>query len=454
MSKLLACRRSLLVRGLIILVTSAVCGCGLVDSVGPRAVHYNDEVADSKSGAILLNIIRAAYSMPLQFTDLSQFTAGAAADGNIGGQTGASIPVPMNHLANLMPRTATVSPQITLGGRLNATSSAQGANLNTQEFYRGLQTPLTNKQVHFYLTKNATTLNDWELLSLFIADITVYGYKDPPGQAYQKTLYGRADTPDNFYAFVGSIYSLVDKGLTMVEVKAHTKGVGPQLTAIQASDPRLLAALVTSSTAEKKGLSLVEVDKTKFQLNKAVGTDYQFCFGPKTGYHRTLSTDFRTEMEQDIDIALFPTRTGHLIRQFTIPKQYYACGRKKPDDPLPQDLQFTTRSLEGIFYFLGEMVRTELGLGIDETPTSLEIPIGHDKGEAVHTSRLFSVQRRRPSKGDLGVKYKGQWFSVEVDPTGKYDSSSRVLQILADLWALQSSAKDFPASNVVTIANP
>jgi hypothetical protein len=463
MCKKLARSRSVFARGLIVITITIVCGCGLVDSVGPRAVHYNDEVADSKTGAILLNIIRAAYSVPLQFTDLTQFTAGATAEGNIGAETGAGIPVPLNHLSNLQPRTGNVSPQISLGGRLNATTSTTGVNLNNQEFYQGLQTPLEKKQIHYYLTGNATSLEDWQLLSLFISSIIVYDNTVKP--KYAKRLYGRADNIDNFEAFTLSIEELVRKGLTMQRKKPAKKPVGPCLFASEAAHPELLAALVNSSIAERSGLTLVEVEDREgakpngkckgiegdgplYQLQGTGKEVFDFCFAPQeTTANRNLSTEFRTQLQRSEPVALFgTTRQAPLVR--TTIAEETKCGEKEPEKDA--GIKFETRSLEGIITFLGEMVRTELGLGIDSKPTSL----AYFNEEWSCDYSLFSVKPRRPSSGEIGVKYQGQWFSVAVDPTGQCDSSSRVLQVLADLWALQSKAKDFPVSIVVTVANP
>ncbi len=63
-------------------------GCAIVDQYGSRAIEYNDQAAASKSSTILLNIMRAAYREPLQFTDLSTVTGLASAQGSLN----ASIP--------------------------------------------------------------------------------------------------------------------------------------------------------------------------------------------------------------------------------------------------------------------------------------------------------------------------------------------------------------------------
>ena len=107
----------------------------------------------------------------------------------------------------------------------------------------------------------------------------------------------------------------------------------------------------------------------------------------------------------------------------------------------------TPRSVEGIFHYLGEMVRTELGLA--GAPESLAVPRS-DKPEF----RLFSLERRPPSPGDPWLAYRGQVFAANVDPSGEADASSRVIQLLTELLALQSSAKNLPAPNLITVVAP
>jgi hypothetical protein len=43
---------------------------------------------------------------------------------------------------------------------------------------------------------------------------------------------------------------------------------------------------------------------------------------------------------------------------------------------------------------------------------------------------------------------------MAIDPAGNSDTSSRILQLLTDLLALQSSAKSLPAPNVIAVTSP
>ena len=96
MCKLVARLRASLAGGLIVSLVLAMCGCALIDNLSPRATRYNDETADTKSAAILLNVLRAAYSKPLQFSDVTTVSGVSSIGGNAGATTGAAFPTHLN----------------------------------------------------------------------------------------------------------------------------------------------------------------------------------------------------------------------------------------------------------------------------------------------------------------------------------------------------------------------
>jgi len=138
----------------------------------------------------------------------------------------------------------------------------------------------------------------------------------------------------------------------------------------------------------------------------------------------------------------------------SIGTSYYCGSKTSPADPSSnnskhkagQGITLTTRSLEGIFFYLGEMVRTELGVATGE-PISLGVPREAGRPEF----NLFKLEHRLPIRYEPWVMYDSQIFSISVDPSGQNDASSRVVQLLTDLLALQSSAKSFPAPNLIAI---
>ncbi|MGH6825898.1 hypothetical protein [Methyloceanibacter sp.] len=423
-----------------------LCGCGIIDHFGPRATHYNDETADAKSAAILLNILRAAYSNPLQFTDVSTVSGQSTANGSLGASSGSFFPIPLNGLASNQQRMANISPNVTAGTSLNANTTFNIANLNTQEFYRGIQTPLKMQQIAYYLSGQFNGLNPSQLLPLFISDIELYSGK------IRYTLHGSAHNPDTFFAFVSAINTLIENGLTVEPVNT-TDTVGPSLTAAEVKDPRIVAAVLGSSGTS--GINLAKVNN-EYQLKTEKG-GYRFCFSRVRYPYRYVHFSVSTPPRDPLVIAL-GYENGRPIKQTTIAigGAYYCGSKAARSSSIHNQLQvaglgirLTTRSLEQIIFFLGEMVRTELGLG-----TGVGNSLALEYGAGQSPFNLFSIEPRRPDPGEMSVKYNGQPFTIRVDPSGRLDTSSRIIQLLTDLWALQSSAKDLPAPNVITVTAP
>jgi hypothetical protein len=122
------------------------------------------------------------------------------------------------------------------------------------------------------------------------------------------------------------------------------------------------------------------------------------------------------------------------------------------DAPLQSKRQkssITLRSVQQIFFFLGNLVRIELGLN-DDAPVDLRNPdyFTH-KAVPLYPLYLFRVEERPPMNGEISANFHGATYTVTSDPTGA-DASSQVLGILIDLIALQSSAKSLPSPSATT----
>jgi len=422
-----------------------LCGCGAIDQFSPRAQDYNRASADSKSNQILLNVLRAAYSQPLQFTDVTT----VAGTTSINGQLSDSVPLPLNTVARLASRTVSASPSVSLTGG----NTVNVANLNTQEFYKGLQAPLANSQVSYYLFSAFYDLNPNELLPLFLSEIRLSDAKERTS-----ILRNRATSQNSFFTFYSATRQLIRAGpYTEPAGKAKPTNVGPLLDEADARDPKLLSALIASASASTgdsgAGMKLVPVWKeengvktVKYQLQRSGGSggDDRFCFvevkESEENPDMVMTAPIRSK-EHLIHLALYYGKPELPVR---IASAQF-CGNSGAKTANKAELQFKTRSVEEIFHFLGEIVRTELGLAGGEG-TSLAIPSSNRP-----EFRLFHVERRLPVGEEPWAMINGQIFAVSIDVTGQYDASSRVLQLMTDLLALQSSAKNLPAPNLIAI---
>jgi hypothetical protein len=105
--------------------------------------------------------------------------------------------------------------------------------------------------------------------------------------------------------------------------------------------------------------------------------------------------------------------------------------------------RFSVRSTEAVIYFLGELMRHDLGL----VPPPMTPMIASDSGDP---NVLFHVSPGAGNDGAISTNFEGRAYHIDVDPTGR-DRSSQVMDLLTELLAQNNSAKDLPAPSVIPI---
>ena len=325
-----------------------------------------------------------------------------------------------------MPETAILSPAVTASGGPQFTVT----NLNNQEFYQGLQSPLEPQFLANYVAQGVPIKL---LLMLFISDIQVEDTK----LKEKYIVYNTAETPAAYNNFDSVVDILVDHGLTLEQAKS-ADAFGPVLTKEQASDPKLLAGLVQAASAASGGSSFslqpAQVDKSKFQLSKP-GNKWQFCFQyteqpfPEDGY--AIVNSGHPKQNLVIEFA-------NIRRSLPVNLPIAECGssnnKEHNSDAKIQvskntTVTFNLRSVEGIYAYLGQIARTELGLN-GRAATQLPDPNGGPEARFPVNSPvrgpvyLFKLDQRFPSGSDIGANFHGLSYAIAVDPTGA-DASSR-----------------------------
>jgi hypothetical protein len=115
------------------------------------------------------------------------------------------------------------------------------------------------------------------------------------------------------------------------------------------------------------------------------------------------------------------------------------CGSKvqgkKPD------LEVETRSVVDIIDFLGRIVRYKTPLKVYTQP------------EGSDETVIFQGLEQAPPGPSISATVDGNTYYIKVNATSD-DMSSNVIQLLSELIALNSSAKDLPAPNVITVISP
>jgi len=90
---------------------------------------------------------------------------------------------------------------------------------------------------------------------------------------------------------------------------------------------------------------------------------------------------------------------------------------------------------------LGEIVHAQAPLEVDKTPRG--------GGKRV----IFAASEQDPPGPSISATVDRHTFYVNIDVSGN-DVSSRVVQLLSELIALNNSSKALPAPNVITVISP
>ena len=132
------CRRPFLaaLRGCLVLaVALSMGGCTLVDSsLSPRAFDINQGTQNARESGILLNIVRASRSEPLNFVALSRYTGTGSLGVNAGGS--------QNDLLRFGTPTSVATKGIfTSAVNVNAGNAFDVGTLENRDFYGGFLSP-------------------------------------------------------------------------------------------------------------------------------------------------------------------------------------------------------------------------------------------------------------------------------------------------------------------------
>lgn len=425
--------------------------CTVADQYGSRAIDYNKEASKSRSSTIVLNVLRAAYRQPLQFTDLSTVTGTASASGTLG----AAIPQQIAGPILTAPSFLNLSPSATLSGG----PQFGIANQNTQEFYQGIQSPLEPQIFASYLASGVPLKI---LIPLFVSEIEI----EDPKQNRRVTIRNNANSEGGYRNFNNAVNNLIDSGLD-IEPIVRTDLLNDAITPQAAGSAQVVASQINAASAAGSTVLPVKTSKSgpgRFELVKSKG-DWRFCFNlnevrPFDYGDVTFSPLRPTRLPKTLQINYaygVPTVSVLVTPEFQCGSQNYSSNQNSVKSRVSANLKFTYRSLEGLLLYLGDLVRTDLGLG-GLPPAPLDDPRGGRLVDfkigdrSAGPSVLF---RLRPDYLGSGISadFGGVMYTAAIDPTG-LDASGQVIQIITDLIALKSSAKSLPTPNTVVAVVP
>jgi hypothetical protein len=439
--------------------------CAVVDQYSGRAVSYNTEAEQAQNKALLLNIVRASLRRPMQFTTLQSISGTAS----VSGTTGLTIPLGAGGAQyKTWPFSGTMSggPQFVV------------PVLDTQDFYRGILTPISGQLIDLYLHSGYPPQL---LFNLVIKKIVIT--KDDPAcprpshwsecELVFDNLVSDDIQVDSFQLLVGYLSSLglstelfrkPDDGSKQTKAKAKSSDKGddsdkdplptPYVFCFEPRDR--LTSYYVLDRATLCGSSTVtdtKAGKTKTGERREgakIGSTSKLV---RVGLQREFFKDLERVVTRDLESAsdrTFAENFSIAVKAFTGHLKFSAGPRSNTK----VTLHFYTRSPQNLIYFLGEIVRRETRPEYESKRViSLKggNPICAKEGGSL-TTPIFAVETNLISGGNLSVEYEGTHYSIPDD----YCASGRTTQVLdmtRQLLAVSTSSKALPQSGIISVVS-
>ena len=456
----------------VLVVLLGLAGCAAVDSFSSRAMTYNQQAETIKESQLMLNVMRSAYREPLQFSDFTQVTGQATVSGT------AAFTLPFNATPPTFGRADTAVPAATISG----TQAFTVANLDTQEFYEGILSPIPVTSIDYYLEQG---FPEALLLTLVINRVDIEGGKTSPLAFYNDSARSIGAAHSHFYYFEKLVGAFEDLGLRSEVAKTLTN-VGPPIAASDIASLRALGPLAEGA-ALKRFTVATDPDLTpseRAELARRGVSEYfrlqqttqqsRFCIdtSEETGPNRSAASETLAELgvlaggdeivglpttpaDAALDAAAARCGASPYVRMKAAEQDAYAEPATRfalavrtaggESETLRLRIEVTIRSVEGIIYYLGELARGELKIGGISMGSPPDIATGRGYDQ------LFRVRQNCTGIGaEIDAVYDGTRYCVSIDPSGA-DRSSQVMEIVLQLLALNTSAKTLPAPSVITV---
>lgn len=412
------------------LLCAALAACSFDERIADHAVKYNKTVEETRNSLLLLNILRAKNRQPMHFTALTKVLGRLTLQSS--GSLGLDIPFG-GDAASTFP----LSPSLTL--TQTSSPSFDVVSLDSQEFMKGILSPIDKSIFKFYLDQR------WPpevLLHLFIHKVeqtemvpTPINSPPPvrtPDEEESPTDKEKEDAFRNFQKWIEEVRSEIRFG-----TKKTGRAIGPKF---QLTEQSVLEHLVE---AEKAGLRLVGTGKKEpadYQLCKIVSAPV-LCVGE--------CPDSDPEGDCRGDTGKEPATSEYLL----VKKAKKAKEAEKPEQTAH------LRSVQGILYYLGEVLRYQ-----EKSNNNIVVKCKDKARKVIDCSKdkevnektvLFDLTTKKEEADTpiIGVEYNGQWYYVPKDKkVGEIEVNSRtktVLALVSQLLGLHKSSKELPTTTAV-----
>jgi hypothetical protein len=439
--------------------------CAVVDQYSGRAVVYNLQAEQAQEQALLLNVVRASLRRPMQFTGLQSITGTASASGSIAGGGTNTVQKPLISLFGLSPPNSSSLVASTVASTLSGTATMSGGPtfsvpvLDTQEFYQGFLTPVSGQLLDLYLQYGYPR----DVLFNVMVEKVVIKRLDGACRAEmhtpecEVTIRNYAPEDVSLELFQGLIGYLIRLGLN--------------------TEPIIVAAAPKKGSDEKTAPTPAELKQFGFCFSPRDALSYRsinphvLCGHPAAGLQLKASEIGRKSLITGVPIDrefiddLYAKSVAPRLQGEEYDVRAYGYRDIRAFAGKRVSVSFYTRSIEGILYYLGEVVRrgahpeggqssspVQVRVGPPQNPFPKENCPFQGNPEDYHGYRcttLFVVHEGGSEPGGIAVDYEGGHYSISADTSSSW--TMPVFDVVKQLQAVNTSAKQLPASNLISV---
>jgi hypothetical protein len=376
-------------------------GCSLGPAITENSADYNTTIEDVTNAALVSNALRARDHAPLYFSDLAQIRGSL----QLNVQPAQAI-IPFAHfLGSTTPSTVQAGPL-----NVNSQPGFDYAPLNTKIFAQGMLTGIDEKVFAYFVQR---FVQQPGFLNLFLNLVT------SRIEMYRRTGVDKAGDPK--YSL---IYTYARERLPGL-IARWTTPLRPPTIGVVSKDSDIGPAIPAKILAEQRG---------SFGNLIKVGDDENLDLSPTTKSKQAYQLS-KTEQKFVLCVTTRPNSVNAVgIASFGVTKDpdnppiADDNGSCTPHGPInPERYVIYTRSVEAIFFYLGELLR--------EPEPQRPIP--------------FYVFKQPVEGVRFHMTYRGETYFVRDGSDPRTDATMPVLAFLNALMNLNRDATEIPSTKTV-----
>jgi hypothetical protein len=425
-----------------VLLMALLSACAVIDIVDPRYDSVNRSTAKARNESILLNIIRASHSTPLNFVTFTRVSGSMNVSATAGlpafnlGPFFPLFPGASNVITALAPPTPQrafgLSNQ-TLGGSTNTGNNYDIGLLETKDFYTGLLRPVDLPIVNFFIRQGYSR----ELLFWLFADSvretaqgrTIEFVNDPdPALACVVTNGLRRCFSDMVDIALASGLTIEEKTEASSDSTSSGKGGTKKSGSAKTGDAKTGDGKTTDT--KTGGGKTTDGKSTDKSGNRIVA---RFCFD------QVLADRARKEYSPEIFRLLATTMNRPRCRIDPWPQRNETDTLEFTFEGAPSGtikFEIVPRSGFGIYQYLGHI----LALHQEKTFRM------RGKLFPVEDTRILAVERSGTGGCLVDVNFEDEYYCV---PLHGAENTKRIMGLLAQLVALNTTTQDLAITPTV-----